>query len=249
MKPFMRLTGITVFLLSLFIPPAGAQMGGPWWTTKSTEVRESDGEVVLTHKFTNGSRPGRARYQTFDWTARAPEDYTALSDAVIFTGSEAMTIRIPVVDDDLAEGSEDFTVRAWEEPPPADPWPPGPNTATVRIIDDDQKQAPASSTSLGRSSQPAAGSQVGSPAGAPSQPPAESSGSTNAANPPVAVNPVEPTAAGEPGAGNEVEPLVVGPRTENRPSSMPRAALGALLLLTIAAGGFGFKKRLEQRSA
>ncbi len=242
---------VIVVAPTLVTPPAAAQMGGPWWTTKSLEVRESDGEVVLTLKFTNGSRPGRVRYQTFDGTARAPEDYTALNGEVIFNGSEAMTIRIPVVDDDLAEGSEDFTVRAWEEPPPADPWPPGPNTATVRIIEDDQKRTPAGSSSPAGSTQQTTGSQGGLPARteSPLLAAPASSGSTGAGNQLISANPDDTTGGpGEANSGKEVRPSVdkaVG--KSSRFSSVPLAGLGALVIVLIAAAGFAVKKKLSRR--
>jgi hypothetical protein len=166
-------------VLALVGSPAGAQMGSPWWTPKSPEPLESDGEVVLTLSF---SRPGRVVYRTFDGTcpppqppvaycgnpnrpcdpqARAPEDYTAVSGEVIFTetgtGRNTGTIRIPIVDDDLAEGDEFFTVEAVEQP---NTEPIAGACAIVRITDDDEtvdtggKPATAATTTAagGRSS-------------------------------------------------------------------------------------------------
>jgi hypothetical protein len=203
---------------------------------------------VLTLKFTNGSRPGRVRYQTFDGTARAPEDYTALSDEVIFTGSEAMMIRIPVVDDDLAEGTEDFTVRAWEEPPPADPWPQGPSTATVRIIEDDQKRTPVSSTSPGRSGQQASASEPRSSSGRPSTPSAvpASPGAAAAADRPGESNVAEPARPSDPVVHDETEPLFNRAEPKDKRHSALPAALGTLLVVTIAAAELGLKRRLRR---
>ena len=144
--------------------PAAAQTGTPWWTNKSPRPVESDGAVVLTLSF---GRPGRVRYRTFDGTcsqdplsnsswdkrpcepqARAPEDYAAIDGDVVFTSSGAKSIRIPIVNDDLAERTEAFTIEAWEEPN-AD-WPLYRTDVIVRITDDetaDRGTTPAAAAS------------------------------------------------------------------------------------------------------
>lgn len=124
-----------VILTSLFAlgtPTAQAQTGGPVFN-RNPGVVESDGEVVLTLSI-SWARPARVRYQTFDAEAKSPGDYTAVSGEAVFAGGNSWQIKIPIVDDDVAEDDETFTVRAWEEPDDGWPW----GVATVRIADDDR---------------------------------------------------------------------------------------------------------------
>lgn len=153
-----------VALLGWGIPPAGAQLGNPGWGG-DVDVDEAAGEVVLTLEF---GGTGNVKYRTIDETARAPEDYTAVSGEVVFTHPGSRKIRIPIADDTLAEGGyETFAVHAVEEPNP-DPWPYAGDTVTVRIIDDDTAEAPtaeapSSSTSAGSLGQDSQGVNGGSP--------------------------------------------------------------------------------------
>ena len=163
--------------------PASAQTGAPWWTNKSPKPRESDGAVVLTLRF---PRAGRVRYKTFDGTctqdplskasrdnrpcepqARAPEDYAAVDGEVVFTSSGFKDIRIPIVNDDLAETTEAFTIEAWEEP--NGDWPLYRSDVIVRITDDETagtETAPAAvaaTTTTAATSGRSSSSAVGSP--------------------------------------------------------------------------------------
>lgn len=133
--------------------------------------------------------------------ARAGEDYTAVNGEVIFSERGSRTIRIPILDDDLVEGSEEFTVVAVEEPP-ADPWPY--SSVIVRISDDETDYnasepaaAPVASTTptttaraevkLSDSSiglpPPAGGAGVTQAATAPSTPTIKATPSNNATSP------------------------------------------------------------------
>jgi hypothetical protein len=152
----MRRISVTaiVVALTLATQPASAQNGSAWVTPRNPEPRESAGEVVVTVSLW---RAGRVAYRTYDGacevtfppagsppdatcsgaTARAPEDYTATSGELVFTEVEgSKTIKIPIIDDHLAQGDIAFTVAAWEEVN-ADPWIDRGDSAIVRIIDDD----------------------------------------------------------------------------------------------------------------
>src|SRR5688572_21842392 len=132
MKQIGAGVAVIVVALSLVTPPAASQNGSAWLTPKSPERLESAGEVRLTVSLW---RAGRVAYRTFDGAcqvtysrggsppdavcsgekARAPEDYTSTSGELVFTEVEgSKTITIPIVDDDLSEGDESFTLAAWE---------------------------------------------------------------------------------------------------------------------------------------
>jgi len=144
---------LIVGALMLVTPPAAAQNGSAWLSPDEPEPLESTGEIVLIVEMW---RAGRVAYQTIDGTcqvtyspggtppdavcsgekARAPEDYTATSGELVFTEGGSKTITIPIVDDDLTEGDESFTLAAWEEVN-ADPWIDRGDSEIVRIVDDE----------------------------------------------------------------------------------------------------------------
>lgn len=121
-------------LFALGTPPAHAQTGGPVLSPRTATVFESDGEVVLTLSI-SWARPARVKYQTVDGEAKAPVDYREVSGEVVLANGDSVKIRIPIVDDDLPEDDETFTVTALEDSSSVDGWPWG--VATVRILDDD----------------------------------------------------------------------------------------------------------------
>jgi hypothetical protein len=146
--------GIFVVVLTLVAPPAAAQNGSVWLTPASPEPVEDAGEVVLTISLW---RAGRVAYRTYDgactvtysaggtppdaacWgdKASASKDYAATSGELVFTEVEgSKTIKIPILDDDLAEWDETFTFAAWEEVN-ADPWIDRGDSVIVHIIDDE----------------------------------------------------------------------------------------------------------------
>jgi len=241
-----------VFVSVLLVEPADAQTYMLWWEPNYVEVLESDREVLLTLR-KNG--PGHAHYQTEDGSctgdgrlvsnctpsAQAPDDYQAVSGDEVFSGDSSKTIRIPIVDDNLDEGSEVFSVFAYGEDRNA--------MAVVRILDH-PKPSPEGSSSPGGSSQQTSGSQAGSPARQPSQPSAvpDSPGSTDGSNQSAEVNSDDPT-PGEPGPEGKVERFAQAAGNDTGSSFLTLATLRTLLIVTIAAVAFGLKKWLGRRWA
>ena len=77
------------------------------------EAAESEPEVELTFTLTSiSSRLITADYTTFDLTAvGGGVDYVTTAGSLRFEpGETSKTIRVPLVDDDLIEGDETFTV-------------------------------------------------------------------------------------------------------------------------------------------
>jgi hypothetical protein len=169
---------VIVAAVTLVPPPARAQNASAWLFPQTSEPVESAGAVEVTVKLW---RAGRVAYRTFDGSctvtyspagsppdascsaenaARAPGDYTATSGELVFTQGGTKTLRLPIVDDGLAEDDEAFTLVAWEEVN-ADPWIDRGDSAVLRIIDDDEGKPAASAgrttTPDGRSSSSAAG--------------------------------------------------------------------------------------------
>ena len=79
--------------------------------TNRYEVNEADGTVEVTILRTEGSDGVvTVDYRTVDAAATSPDDYAATSGTVTFAdGETSQTVSIPIVDDDLAEGIEDFS--------------------------------------------------------------------------------------------------------------------------------------------
>jgi hypothetical protein len=163
----MRRLGAGVAVLAVAVtlvtPPAQAQNSSAWLTPRSPEPLEASGKVVLTVTMW---RAGRVAYRTFDGAcdvgfdpagsppnaicsgneARAPQDYPATSGELVFTAGGSKTITIPIVDDHVAEGSESFTLAAWEDVN-ADPWLPRGDSVIVRIVNDDEYGSSSADTS------------------------------------------------------------------------------------------------------
>jgi hypothetical protein len=251
---------VIVVALTLVPPPAAAQNGSASLTPRSPYALESAGEVVLTVSLW---RAGRVAYQTFDGAcyvtysragsppdticsdeARAPEDYTATSGELVFTEVEgSKTIKIPIVDDDLAEGDEAFTLAAWEEVN-ADPWIDRGDSVIVRIIDDDVKGGGAVATTATT----AAGSQSSSSAPVLTVPPAPSPvGDLPAPDLEVAV----PSSELRPGPGFELtSELSLKPASARGGGGGGSASALAIGLGTAAAGvgAVAFLRRRKQWS-
>ncbi|MGQ0431851.1 MAG: Calx-beta domain-containing protein [Microthrixaceae bacterium] len=155
--------GMLLAVLILAAAPAEAQNGSVWLSPTEPARIESAGEVVLTISLW---RAGRVAYQTYDGAcsityspggtspdatcneggARAPDDYTAASGELVFTEVEgSKTIKIPIADDDRAEGDEGFTFAAWEVAN-ADPWIDRGDSVIVTIIDDEASDGRAVAT-------------------------------------------------------------------------------------------------------
>ncbi|WP_345251326.1 Calx-beta domain-containing protein, partial [Kangiella taiwanensis] len=76
-------------------------------------VNEADGNAIFTVTLTGDVQGGVSfDYTTNDGSAAAGSDYTATSGTETFTGTsgETVTITVPITDDTLVEGTEDFTV-------------------------------------------------------------------------------------------------------------------------------------------
>ena len=169
---WLVLLGSSVLMSILLVAPADAQTYIPYWDPDTVTVLESDREVVLTLK---KHGPGHVRYQTENGRcaqhvasptstncrppeARAPDDYGAVSGDLIFTEAGSKTITIAIVDDDLDEGSEAFSVYAHE----GDRASVGTGSiGTVWIIDDDSSSSSGSSSPAQSSSKAGTGSQAG----------------------------------------------------------------------------------------
>lgn len=139
-----------VIPLGLVVPRANAQpVDSPQLSPHQAQPVESSGEVVLT---LSKRTPGRIIYRSVDGsctdpysgqtrsyclpTARAPEDYHAVSGEVVFTAAGSRRIVVPIVNDNLAEGYEAFEVQAHELED-TNGWAGG-SFAIVRINDDDE---------------------------------------------------------------------------------------------------------------
>ena len=159
--------GVGVVVAVLLVPLADASHGE--WSARTTDVPESAGTVVLA---LSKATPGRVVYRTHDgfcetWTdgnplnltyaqtvcqtpARASQDYEAVSGEVLFTEAGSKTIIIQILDDDIDEREETFSVEANE----AESTPGGAtrSIAVVNIRDDDDADgveslaAPATTT-------------------------------------------------------------------------------------------------------
>ncbi|HEX8253346.1 MAG TPA: Calx-beta domain-containing protein, partial [Thermoanaerobaculia bacterium] len=79
----------------------------------SLTVSESDGEAVLRVSVVRGTQlPLTLQYALFRGTASGPEDYAEATDTItIAPGETSAEIRIAIVDDGAAEGSEWFKVQ------------------------------------------------------------------------------------------------------------------------------------------
>jgi hypothetical protein len=100
------------------------------------EVRENDGQVVLTlNRSGDVTDEAQVNYATFNGTAQAGSDYTARSGEVIFAArSSSATITIPILNDNTPEDTEQFTVTIT---PTSSAGVGNEDTATVNIIDED----------------------------------------------------------------------------------------------------------------
>ena len=132
--------------------PSGAALGAPDTTSvtivdndppptvaltlPASVVGESAGSVALTVVLSAITSDNvTVAYATADGTASAASDYTAASDTLtILAGQPSGTISVPITDDVVAEGDEDFTVTLST---PTGATLGTPATATVTITDDE----------------------------------------------------------------------------------------------------------------
>ena len=116
-----------------------ASMPAVSFTTAAVSVAETDGSVTLTLQL-SGAAPSELSVPVTATagTATAGADYTALAaDAMVTfaTGTTTQTVSVPIIDDDVPEGEETFTVAFGTLPSGV---PSGtPDSVTVTITDDD----------------------------------------------------------------------------------------------------------------
>jgi len=98
---------------------------------------EADGEAVIRLLRTgNATQSASINYQTFDQSAIDGNDYAHVAGVAVFAeGQRAVDIRIPILNDDLEEGVETFSLTI-DNPVNAELG--APRTTTVTILDDEQ---------------------------------------------------------------------------------------------------------------
>ncbi len=120
----------------------------PTVSVSDESVGEGDGTISLdlTLNFPAGTTSAgydiTVPWSTVDGTARAGQDYTTRnSSAVIAAGNTSSTINVPIIDDQLSEPDQTFTVRLGTPSPSAVTVADGTGTATI-----DDNDAPADPT-------------------------------------------------------------------------------------------------------
>jgi len=109
--------------------PAGTAQ----WSAATASTPEGAGSVTLSVTRIGGTEGAlAANYTTANGSAGAPSDYATTSGTVTFPAGDAtpQPVVVPIVDDSLAEGNEDFTVALTGAAIGS------PGTATVTIVDD-----------------------------------------------------------------------------------------------------------------
>ena len=89
--------------------------GRPKISVADAQANESAGsisfQVSLSRAFTSSEHRVTVDYATAEGTATAGEDYTSTSGTLTFAAGEASkTVSVPILDDDLDEGNETFTL-------------------------------------------------------------------------------------------------------------------------------------------
>jgi hypothetical protein len=143
--------GVALAVSVLAVPTAGAQNYVPFWTPDTVDVAESSGTIELT---ITKAGPGHVRYWTGDGRceaggpsfpqhapddcepgAQAPRDYGAVSGDLVYAEAGSKKVQVPIVNDNLDETREAFTVYAYEGTDRPINW--TGTTGIVWIIDDD----------------------------------------------------------------------------------------------------------------
>lgn len=194
---------------------------------------------------------GQIDYHTSDLTALAGEDYQQTSGTLTFAAPAnsfgRLEIRVPINQDELLEGEQRFEVRLTNFRGTFVNR--GRETAVVRILDDDSKQASGGSAISGQSKQQTAGSQPRSSSGPPSTSAVPTSpGPSAAGDEPGEVNADDLSRSSEHVVSDEAEPIVGrAERNGEPPSSLLPTAVGTLVVVGIAAVELGLKKRVRRR--
>ncbi|TWU33353.1 DUF4347 domain-containing protein [Novipirellula artificiosorum] len=105
--------------------------------TVQVTVSETVGEAVLRIMRTgDASEIGSINYQTYDQSAVSGDDYSSRSGVAYFAeGQRVAEVRIPILDDDLEEGVETFSITI-DNPVNAELG--APRTTTITVLDDEQ---------------------------------------------------------------------------------------------------------------
>jgi hypothetical protein len=234
---------------SLLTAASPAWADGTGFDKEWHEVNEAASYIDLAVRAGVWHEQGHLDYHTADLTAVAGEDYQQESGTLWFAGNSWATIRVPITNDELFEGEERFEVRLTNFTGSFVTR--GYEATVVRILDDDHpKPSSGTSSSSGRSNYQAAGSQIGSSAPTPSRPSTDtgSSALTQAGNQSGELNLDEPPLPSEPWAWDEAEPFSDKAAPSDNPPSTPRPVdLATLLLLTITAAAFVFKRSPRRR--
>ena len=124
-------------------PPAGSPQ--VMFATRSYTVDENVGGGEITAQVVlsaNSANPVIVGYQTEQSTATAGEDFTHISGTLTFTPEQlSRFIRIPIIDNDLREMDETFTVRLLAaDPQPLNATLGSPDTVEITIEDDEGAQ-------------------------------------------------------------------------------------------------------------
>lgn len=139
------------FFVGLYNPSTGVQVGNPgfatvvildndagfFFTNTVIQVLENATNAVITVVRTNPlTGTVSVNYATEDGSAIAGADYQAVTGTLVFTNGESVkSFLVPIVDDQLAEGDEFFTVSLSSPSPGSSLL--DPSVQTVIIVDND----------------------------------------------------------------------------------------------------------------
>lgn len=162
-KPYLRAVVTSALAVATVMGPASpASANHTGFSKAEYEVAETAGYVELSIDSAGGFPPGSGQfdYYTANLSAFAGADYEQTSGTVTteFPADCGCSIRVPITNDELFEGEEQFEVRlnnfrGWVTP--------ARTTAVVRILDDDPKPS-SNSISTGRSNQHISANSSGS---------------------------------------------------------------------------------------
>ena len=87
------------------------------WAVGDTAAAESSGDMTFLLKFPKPvERDLTVKYQTKDGSAIAGDDYDSLTSSVtVQKGGTSAEIRVPIINDNIAEGVEEFKLVTWSD--------------------------------------------------------------------------------------------------------------------------------------
>lgn len=185
---------------------------------------------------------GQVDYQTFNLSALAGQDYEQTSGTLTYAGNSGGLIKVPIIEDDLAEDEERFEVRLTSFRGTFTRR--GRERAIVRIVDHSSETYVAQTGS----NQPTGGTQGGSSTSAPLPALAGSTGQTDAVNQSAQESRAATSSGADPVADEGAERVAAeAERSDNRSSPVRHAGLRALLLVMVIAAAYGLKNRFRKR--